>query len=173
MHRSLLKVIYICARSLDLFDLPVLRTLKNKVYERYWDAAGIRVLANVMIANSHPNPESGIRFGHGIELGSFVHLDYSGGLYIGNNVTISEGAKIYTHNHTVDKANIHWREQPIRFSALRIEDDVWIGTNSVILESCNTIGRGAIVGAGAVVTKDVPPYAVVVGNPARVVKYRD
>lgn len=52
-----------------------------------------------------------------------------------------------------------------------IENDVWIGSNVVVLNGLH-IGTGAIIGAGAVVTKDVPPYAIVVGNPARIIKYR-
>jgi maltose O-acetyltransferase len=52
-----------------------------------------------------------------------------------------------------------------------IEDDVWIGARAIILPGCK-IGRGAIIGAGAVVSKDVAPYDVVVGNPARVIKSR-
>ncbi|WP_311030059.1 CatB-related O-acetyltransferase [Mesorhizobium koreense] len=54
---------------------------------------------------------------------------------------------------------------------IRVGNDVWIGRRAVILSGV-TIGDGAIIGAGAVVTKDVPPYAVVVGNPARVARYR-
>ena len=54
---------------------------------------------------------------------------------------------------------------------INVKDDVWIGANSVILSGV-TIGQGAVVGAGSIVTKDVPPYAIVVGNPAKVIKYR-
>lgn len=52
-----------------------------------------------------------------------------------------------------------------------VKDDVWIGLNSIILSGV-TIGQGAIVAAGSVVTKDIPPYAIVAGNPAKVIKYR-
>ncbi len=52
-----------------------------------------------------------------------------------------------------------------------IEDDVWIGANSVILPGV-TIKKGAIIGAGSVVTKDVPQYAIVCGNPAHIIRYR-
>lgn len=62
----------------------------------------------------------------------------------------------------------HWDKTR---TGIIIEDDVWIGANSVILPGV-TIKKGAVVGAGSVVTKDVPSYAVVCGNPARVIKYR-
>ena len=58
------------------------------------------------------------------------------------------------------------------YPPVRIEDDVWIGARAIILAGI-TIGKGAIIGAGAVVTKDVSPYAICVGNPARVIKYRN
>jgi serine acetyltransferase len=61
---------------------------------------------------------------------------------------------------------------PIKDIPLKIGNDVWLGHNSIIMPNVKEIGTGAVIGAGAVVNKDVPPYAVVVGNPARVVKYR-
>lgn len=55
--------------------------------------------------------------------------------------------------------------------AIIVDDDVWIGESAIIMAGVH-IGRGAVIGAGAVVTKDVPPYAVAVGTPAKIVKYR-
>ncbi len=55
---------------------------------------------------------------------------------------------------------------------LVIDDDVWIGHNATILDGCKRIGRGAIIGAGAIVTRDVEPYTVVAGNPARKLRER-
>lgn len=49
---------------------------------------------------------------------------------------------------------------------------MWVGENAVILPSCHCIGDGAIIGAGAIITKDVPPYAIIVGNPAKILRYR-
>ena len=57
-------------------------------------------------------------------------------------------------------------------SKLVIGNDVWIGYGTLITMNCKTIGNGAVIGAGSVVTHDVPPYAVVAGNPARIIKYR-
>lgn len=65
----------------------------------------------------------------------------------------------------VKKLDVHWFH-------LNIGNDVWIGHNAVIMPHVREIGDGAVVGAGSVVHKDVPPYAVVVGNPARVVRFR-
>ena len=56
---------------------------------------------------------------------------------------------------------------------LHIAGDVWIGARAIVLPGCTYIGHGSIIGAGSVVTKDVPDYAVVGGNPAKVLKYRD
>lgn len=62
--------------------------------------------------------------------------------------------------------DIHWDD------TLEIEDDVWIGHNAILLPGCKFVGRGAVIGAGAIVTKDVPRYAIVAGNPAKKLKDR-
>ena len=63
-------------------------------------------------------------------------------------------------------------EQGVNRSFVKIEDDCWIAANSVILSGV-TVGKGSIVAAGAVVTKDVPPFSIVAGNPAQVIKSRN
>ncbi len=79
-----------------------------------------------------------------------------------------------THPITYDKwcagasKERHFADEP----SLRVGHGVWFGSNSVVLSGCKTIGNGAVIGAGAVVTKNVPPYAVVVGNPAKILRYR-
>ena len=55
---------------------------------------------------------------------------------------------------------------------MNVGHGVWFGADSIVLSGCKTIGNGAVIGAGSVVTHDVPPYAVVVGNPARIIRYR-
>lgn len=102
-------------------------------------------------------------------------------LAIGNYVSIAPGVQFLLGvNHqteTLSTFPIYSRlVQPSSKDALvkgplTIEDEVWIGTNAIILAGL-TIGKGAIVAAGAVVTKDVPPYAIVGGNPARVIRYK-
>jgi len=102
-------------------------------------------------------------------------------LAIGNYVSIAPGVQFLLGvNHqteTLSTFPMYSRlTKPSNMDAvvkgpLVIEDEVWIGTNAIILAGL-TIGKGAIVAAGAVVTKDVPPYAIVGGNPARVIRYK-
>jgi len=93
-------------------------------------------------------------------------LDNRGGISIGENVSISEQVIILTADHNVDSAEFEGRSKPVT-----IGDYVWIGTRVIILPGVS-IGKGALVAAGAVVTKDVMPYAIVGGVPARVIRMR-
>jgi maltose O-acetyltransferase len=100
---------------------------------------------------------------------------------IGSRVFISHGVQVFDNNsHSLSAVERHERFKELRtvgrhstpeavvHRAIRIEDDVWIGFNSAIMKGV-TIGRGAVVGAGSVVTHDIEAYSIVVGNPARIV----
>ena len=101
-----------------------------------------------------------------VQINGGVLLDHSGGLRIGRGCLISASALIFTHDHGHDP-----RSTPLA-APLEIEPDVWIGAQAIILPTVSIIGRGALVAAGAVVTKDVAPLAVVAGNPAKVIAQR-
>lgn len=129
-----------------------------------------------------------IRVGDDCYIGPSLLISRSG-IEIGDHVTIAWGCTIYDHDsHSLDyrerrkdiEREINNINRGIDFiydkdwstvnsKPIIIEDDVWIGMNSIILKGV-TIGRGAVVGAGSVVTKDVPAWTVVAGNPAVVVK---
>ena len=96
----------------------------------------------------------------------------SSGVSIGEYVMMGPDCSIYTTNHLYDKTDIPMAMQGVgKVRPVKIGDDVWIGARAIILPGV-TVGKGSIIGAGAVVTKDVPEYAVVGGNPAKVIKYR-
>jgi maltose O-acetyltransferase len=121
--------------------------------------------------------ESRVYFGSGkdIEIGSRVHINeecWIRNAAIGNTVMIAPRVMILISGHNTDRTDIPMMDQgPRLYPQTVIEDDVWIGAQALILPGIR-IGRGAIVAAGAVVTKDVEHYAVVGGNPARTIKRR-
>ncbi|WP_312185142.1 acyltransferase [Sphingobacterium sp.] len=95
-----------------------------------------------------------------------------GPVWIGDYVQIGQHVLISGLNHKYEDVDITIAEQGIEVSPVKINNNVWIGANAVILAGI-TIGEHCVVGAGSVVTKDVPPFSVVVGNPAKVVKKWD
>lgn len=117
-------------------------------------------------------------FSYNIEIGnnSGIGIDsklYSrGGIIIGDDVMMGPEVLILTENHKHDDLTRPMREQGAESVAVVIESDVWIGMRVIILPG-SRIGRSSIIGAGAVVAGEIPPFSIVVGNPARVVKRRD
>ena len=101
-----------------------------------------------------------------------VDIDYTGDLIIEDNVKISEGVKILTHNHDLDYTQVDESGHSLIKTPLVIKDNVRIGARSVFLPGVSEIGRRAMIATGAVVKKQIPPYAIVMGNPARVVGFR-
>ena len=93
-------------------------------------------------------------------------LDGHGGLLIGEGVRIATHAVSIPANDVFDDTDAPIRVQGETRVGIRIEDDVWIGANAVVLDGC-VVGKGSVVAAGAVVTGDVAPYSVVGGIPAR------
>lgn len=104
-------------------------------------------------------------------IGQQCFLHSAGGLVIGRHVGIGPGSRIITSAHAEAGRDVPILDSPVRFAAVVIEDDVDLGVSSVVLPGV-TIGRGAQVGAGAVVSKDVPAYAIVAGVPATVIGTR-
>ena len=112
-----------------------------------------------------------IVFGNNILLSHNVDLYGHGGLVIGDHAKIDSYSSIITHNHKYDQPGKLINEQGHVNEKVIIGKDVWIGTHVVVLPGVN-IGDGAVIGAAAVVTKDIPSFSVAIGNPARVIKKR-
>ncbi len=110
---------------------------------------------------------SGARIGKNSRINRDCTIDLRGGLLIGDNVSVSPDVTILTNSHGVNDPS--FREEN---GTVMIEDHVWIGTRAMILPGV-TVGRGAVVAAGSVVTRDAPPMTVVAGVPAKTVGARD
>ena len=119
------------------------------------------ITSGVVIGTEIPNNRC--KIGDNVQVNVDVLLDHSGGLDIGDNTLISQETIVYTHDHGLDP-----RSKPVPLHKT-IGRNVWIGTRVIVLQSCQNIGDGAIIGSGAVVTKDVAPYTIVGGNPARII----
>ena len=98
-----------------------------------------------------------------------IHCTVIGPVSIGSHVNLAQGITVTALNHNFSDTTQRIDQQGITTRPVVIADDVWIGANAVILPGV-TIGQHAVVAAGAVVTKDVPPFSVVGGVPATVLK---
>lgn len=167
----------------------------GNVLRRFWFGRRFQVKGNLSCATGceFRSPQT-INFGGAVSIGknSFftaeggsiqigdhsvfnmnVHINASigGSITIGKFCAIGPNVLMRTSDHKFDNPNANIRGQGHNPASICIGDGVWIGANAVILGGTH-IGNGAVVGAGAVVTKDVPPMAVVVGVPAKILRYR-
>ncbi|HFC3500267.1 TPA: DapH/DapD/GlmU-related protein [Neisseria gonorrhoeae] len=90
------------------------------------------------------------------------------GLVVGKNVMMGPECLLYSTNHKFDRENKRF-EGYTEIRPITLEDDVWPGRRVIVMAGV-TVGRGSVVGAGAVITKDIPPYSLAAGNPAVVKK---
>lgn len=127
-----------------------------------------RISPNVMFMTYGGNIEIGAH----CSINPFCVLYGLGGLRIGNNVRIATHSVFVPANHTFADIETPIHLQPESKQGIIIEDDVWIGSGCRILDGVR-IGRGSVIGAGAVVTRSIPPFSVAMGVPAKVVRKRE
>ena len=122
------------------------------------------------------NIQKNSRFSHRCKIGDNSGIGRNSKLFgeviIGNDVMMGADCIIYTQNHAFDRLDVPMKDQgPQAEKTVVIGNDVWIGGRVTILPGVQ-IGNGSIIGAGAVVTKNVPDFAIVGGNPARIIRMR-
>lgn len=150
----------------------LLNTLRNILLFRFfypWVKYGrnVHVQSSVVIYS----PNKICRFGNNVGIGHYCVLNTD--VVLGNDVMLAAHVGLISKDaHRSDIVGLTMFEGPrLDSGSVTVEDDVWIGFGAIILSGV-TIGRGAVVAAGALVTKDVPPYSYVMGVPARTVKRR-
>jgi acetyltransferase-like isoleucine patch superfamily enzyme len=139
--------------------------------------AGVSIGKNTLIMhgailhvyNFRDLPNAGIWIGDDSLIGEYTVIRGQGGVTIGNRVYTSPMTQLIAVNHVFSDPERPFIDQGITAQGIVIEDDVWLGANAVITDGVR-VGKGAVVAASAVVTRDVPPHTVVAGIPAKVVK---
>lgn len=163
---------FLCKWSSMKCERSTLRQARRNAYtKRFHTGTGLMVEYDVNISRQHYlNGE--IHIGNNVLLAKHVFIDYSGHVTIKDNVQLTNGVIIETHHHSFHS---DWRESKklIEQTSLLIEEGAVIGSRAIILPSCHYIGKHARVGAGAVVTHDIPDFAVAVGVPAKVIRTMD
>ena len=105
----------------------------------------------------------------GLSEGCFIQV--RGSVSIGSHVMMGPGVRIFSENHEIGSVDQLLVDQPTVRKGVCIEDDIWIGSGATILDGV-TVGHGSVIAAGAVVTRDVPPFSIVAGVPGKVIRER-
>lgn len=164
--------------------------LRRKIYAHFLASCGVcdistgvemTGLGNIRIGNG-VSINTGctlLAAGSSLHIGNNTHLNKNvrigtqggGSVYIGRDVQIGPNTVIDPSAHGFAQLHVPIREQSMTYGQIVVEDNVWIGANVVIVKDTR-IGTGSIIGAGAVVTRDIKPYSVAGGVPARVIRKR-
>lgn len=165
--------------ALCIYYLIIAR-LPNTKFIAFFNSVRVWYVSKILgVMKFHPSSifEDNVYLSNGraVSIGSYCHINervFIQGAKIGNYVMIAPGVSILNDSHINSKIDMPMIMQGMskKISPV-IGNDVWIGRNAVIMPGVS-IGNGAIIGAGAIVTKDVEPYSVVGGVPARIIKKR-
>lgn len=126
----------------------------------------------IMCTGVIANRGVGLTIGDYSAVGAQSFLGCQGGIRIGKNVIMGPGVRIFSENHNFDDRNVPIRLQGESRKGVVLDDDCWIGSGVTIVDGV-TVGAGSVIAAGSVVTKDIPPFSVAGGVPAKVLKQRE
>ena len=150
---------------------PRTQQQRCRAYQKHYNLPEDLFVGHSVFIQKRHYQDSFIKIGNHCMIASNSDLDYTGNLQLEDNVNLSEGVKILTHNHSID-LNAWDEKKGVICTPLIIRDRVWIGTRVIIMPGVGEIGRAAVISSGAFVRSIVPPYSVVMGNPAKVVGFR-
>lgn len=176
-------------KPLSYWPINILKSVINlSLFKELVRLCGFHIANNIVgknLAQIGPRtkilPTVLIREGQNITIGSDCYFNHNtiltgghadGKLVIGNHVMTGPNVGMYVANHFYKDPQKTIDSQGYSENDIIIEDDVWIGANSIVTSGVR-IGRGSVIGACSVVTKDIPPFSIAVGAPAKVIRKRD
>lgn len=166
--KSLKSKIYFILYNFLISKIPIFNFLRNSLCRKMLKRCGknIRVSNNVWIVGA-----DGIELDDNVSIARDSTLDGRGGLKIGSNSMIGFESIILSTSHRHDLLEIPMREQGLIKKSTAIGEDVWMGCRVIILAGVS-IGKKSIIGAGSIVSKNIPPYSIAAGNPIKILKSR-
>lgn len=177
-HSMINSNVFICSASGENNQILVGEHIKldsNVSLNSYGDNSKISIKESVFLdrgVDIRPHDKGFIEIGEGTYIGPYVCIAGPGHIRIGKDCLIASHSGIYANNHLFADPTIKIKDQGVVRKGITIEDDCWLGSGVRVLDGV-TIGQGSVIGAGAVVTKDIPPFSVAVGVPAKVISHRD
>ncbi len=142
--------------------------VRARVLRRHLGALGTQVRIGYGFKVTCPDK---VRIGSHCDFNAGVFITGGGGVTIGDYVGLGPDVKIWSVNHRYQDPDTPWILQGHELQPVVIEDDVWLGASCFVMPGI-TIGRGSILSAGTVLMKSVPAFAIVAGNPGRIVGWR-
>jgi len=139
--------------------------LRKRYYSKRFKRSGPDLHIATHVTIYHPQ---NIEVGDWIQFSRYSFINAAGGFTMGSDGGLAPFAKIFTGNHNFSDPNILGRLQGETLAPVHIGDECWIAAGAIILPGV-TIGDGSIIAAGSVVTKDVPPFTIAGGNPAKII----
>lgn len=157
-----------------IFDCPGLMAIRNLVYKCILNnfGKGNVFSSKILFYVPHGLRKSLITIGNKVRISENVTIDCSAPVTVEDNVWISQNTVLLNHEHIINGRESKSSKAVRVTEGITLKEDCWIGANVIILPQVTYIGKGAIVGAGSVVTKNVEDYAVVAGNPAKQISSR-
>jgi acetyltransferase-like isoleucine patch superfamily enzyme len=126
---------------------------------------------SVIRASMLTNLGAGVRMGTNCSVDAYSYFGSGGPITIGEKVIMGQHISFHSENHDYDRVDIPIKDQGTRRKGIVIEDDCWVGSNTTFLDGAH-VGRGCVVAAGSLVRGEIPPYSIVAGAPARVLRSR-
>jgi acetyltransferase-like isoleucine patch superfamily enzyme len=152
--------------------LNYINNIRHKIKMRYYRSICGSMGKNVNLYEGiRVHYPQNLFIGDNVAMNNGVWINAVGGVHIGDNTIIGPNVVIHSANHIFDRLDIPIQKQGHAKKAVVIEEDVWIAASCIILPGVR-IGRGSVIGAGSVVTHDIPSYSIATGVPATVNKSR-
>lgn len=125
----------------------------------------------LVIGDPAQHPDTGLRIHDNVIINAFCYLSGEGGLEIAEEVLLGSHVRLLSAGHAIDHGDARIWRNALTYGKIRVGAGAWIGAGATVLQGIE-IGEGAVVGGGSVVTRTVPPFGIVAGNPARLLRYR-